>query len=66
MPLIESGLAVDSTGVYWDDGNLMKTPLAGGASTMIAAGLNATAIALDGARIYWTDADAGTVMAIAK
>lgn len=54
-----SGLAVDSTSVYWtaglQDGSVMKAPLDGGAQTTLAAGIFAPgSIAVDTTSIYWT------------
>ena len=65
-PGLESVIAVDPTGVYWDDGSLMKTSLDGSATATLAAGESATAIALDASRVYWTNSSAGTVAALAK
>jgi len=53
----ETGLAVDDEFVYWStDQALFKAPLGGGAAvTVVAARNNPTNLAVDSARIYWTE-----------
>jgi hypothetical protein len=56
-----TGLAVDSTSVYWTTANtsaapgtLMQMPLGGGASTTLASGLASQgSVAVDAANVYW-------------
>jgi hypothetical protein len=63
-------LAVDATSVYWNNvgpksrPGLMKAPIAGGTVTTMAAPIHATDLAVDGARLYWTDYEAGAVMSV--
>jgi hypothetical protein len=55
------GLVADSSNVYWIDGGgtaIMRVALGGGQTTILAMGQSATAIAQDGAFIYWTNANA--------
>jgi hypothetical protein len=55
-----TGVAVDSTNVYWTDGNayaVMSMPLAGGTPiTLASTGSNVpTNIAVDATNVYWVD-----------
>jgi hypothetical protein len=51
-------IAVDATSIYTTNGGsrVMKMPLGGGASTMLAASQQPTAIAVDATNVYWTEA----------
>jgi hypothetical protein len=60
------GIAVDSTNVYWTDGdgNINGVPIAGGNFFLLAAGNPSDGFAADGTNVYWTelgtfDQDAG-------
>ena len=61
-------LRIDDLNVYWtaNDGTVQSVPLAGGAVTTIATGLNPCGLALDSTTVYWTDIGAGTVSKVAK
>jgi hypothetical protein len=52
------GIAVDRTNLYWtdyDEGTIMKLPLAGGPPVAIATGqLSPEYIAVDATRVYWS------------
>jgi hypothetical protein len=63
----ETGLALDDAFVYWGtDQALFKAPLGGGAAvTIVASRLNPSNLAVDTARIYWTEDDGG-IYAMAK
>jgi hypothetical protein len=63
---VTPALAADASGIYWDNGDLRRTPVAGGASVVVAAKQNAGFIALDSQFVYWTDATSGTVKKVAK
>jgi sugar lactone lactonase YvrE len=75
QPIVDH-IAVDSTGVYWtgvssEGGSVVKTPLAGGASTTLATHRGVTGIAIDGANVYFTTVDLtdtkkGAIMKVAK
>ena len=60
------GITLDDNSVYWTDysgSRVMRTPLAGGTTDVLAADQPApSAIAVDATSVYWTDVDAGTVM----
>jgi hypothetical protein len=71
------GIAVDATHVYWSNsgydppgssnGTVMKAPLAGGAPTPIATGLQKPRmVALNASHVYWTTFYAHTVMRATK
>jgi len=73
-----TGIAVDSTAVYWADyfttvgdggaiagGAVFKVPLGGGPTVTLATGQPGPVhVAVDSTSVYWTNAtvDAGTVM----
>jgi hypothetical protein len=63
-------LALEGTDLYWIDRDsqaVMKTPAAGGASTVFAQGTYPFALRADAANVYWTDeASAGTGEVILK
>ena len=63
---VSPALAADSSGIYWDDGDLKRTPLAGGTAVIVASAQTAGFIALDSQFVYWTNASGGTVMKVAK
>jgi hypothetical protein len=54
---IAAGIAVDGTSLYWTDGlNVMKIPLVGGVTAMLASRQNGSAaIALGASMVYWTN-----------
>jgi hypothetical protein len=62
------GIAVDATSVYfttfYDDGAVMKVPLAGGTAIALASAQDSPmSLVVDGVNVYWTNWDGGTVMA---
>jgi hypothetical protein len=59
-------LAVDSAGLYWDNGNVVQTPATGGGLVTLAPNQVATLMTVDGTSVYWTNSTAGTVMKVAK
>jgi hypothetical protein len=65
-----NGVAVDDHDIYWTDdlkGNVLRHPLHGGETTVVAAGqAEPTDIAVDERYIYWIDSLATTVMRRAK
>ena len=63
---VTPALAGDTSGVYWDDGNLKRFSTNADSSTTLATGQNAGFIALDSQFIYWTNPSGGTVMKLAK
>jgi hypothetical protein len=68
------GIVVDSTSVYWTGmgsdiggeiiGTVMKVPLGGGQTVVLASGEGSWGIALDATSIYWTTGGGGTVMGV--
>ena len=66
-----SGLAVDSSGVYWTNryanGAIMRAPHAGGTVVELATGQNgAHGIALDANAVYWTNTEGGEIQMVSK
>ncbi|HEX4420276.1 MAG TPA: hypothetical protein VH165_20310 [Kofleriaceae bacterium] len=65
-----TGVAVDDHDIYWTDdlnGNVLRHPLHGGETTVVAAGqAEPTDIEVDERYIYWIDSLATTVMRRAK
>jgi hypothetical protein len=64
-----STIATDAQYVYWGTsaGDLVKTPIGGGALTVLASGQTpVTSVAVDADNVYWSSFGAGTVMMRAK
>ena len=64
------GLAVDGAYVYWSDrglgsGQIMKVPMQGGPSTVLATNQSSYPVAIDGDSVYWDTAERG-VMKLSK
>jgi hypothetical protein len=60
-----STIAVNDTGFYWTDGDVMKIPLDGGEPvTLAAAGGFASTLTVDSRNVYWTNYGLGTVMKV--
>jgi hypothetical protein len=60
------GIALDSSNVYWMNGQylstVMKVPLAGGAATSLASGPQSSALVVDATNVYWAGNE--TVMSV--
>jgi hypothetical protein len=63
---LPSGIAVDSTWVYWanyGDGRVMKVAIAGGTPVTVASGQRTPyGVAVDSTYVYWTNFGVGMVM----
>jgi hypothetical protein len=64
--LFPTGLAVDQSSVYWDDGDsILKAPLGGGSPVALASGqFQATSIAVEDGLVYWIAFGAGKVVSM--
>ena len=53
--------AIDGSNVYWanDDGTIVKAPIGGGASTVVATTKQPEAFAVDACNVYWSAFDDG-------
>ncbi len=61
-----SGIAVDSSTVYFGDGlNIRSMPKGGGSGTILAP-YNPDEVAVDSMNVYWTDFNAGAVRSVPK
>ena len=68
------GIGVDSTSVYWTSmgsdiagaiiDTVMKVPLGGGPTVVLASGEGSWGIAVDATSVYWTTGGEGTVMKV--
>jgi hypothetical protein len=67
MELEPRGLAVDGDGIFYTSGiRLMRLPLAGGSSTLLAPQFSAQVLALHGGEVYGVPADYGPYDRIVK
>jgi hypothetical protein len=52
-----SNIATDGISVYWIDATgISKTPIGGGATTVLYAGTDAVDLAVDSTAVFWTSA----------
>jgi hypothetical protein len=68
---ISGALAIDDTTIYWaaagsSGAAIMKSALTGGPASTLVAGENVASIAVDSARVYWSNPAKGTIAWVAK